>query len=663
MSRSLAGLLLILAIVGSTSRGAAQTGRPPWNHDAAFARLQRERGPVRARFDDRTGEPRFLEGNLGAAQAATASRAALEGAARAFFARYRDLFGIGDAARELQVRGLFQDARGYGSVRFDQYLGGVPILGSDIRAEFDRAGILHTIHGRLIPQLRPPSLQPWISANRAAAIARAELAAARQPERAPELFVMRGDTADYLVWRVMLQTGEPARWQIMVDALSGNVVERQDILETARLRQTYSANFSSVLPGTLMRSEGDPPIADVDVNAAHDNAGTVYNYYYTSFGRDSIDGNGMPIMSSVHYKQGYNGAFWNGSQIAYGDGDGQQFAPLDRALDISAHELTHGVTQYTAALVYADQPGALNEAYSDIFGALIDSANWQIGEAVYTPGVAGDALRSLSDPTRYGQPSVWGEYLATALDNGGVHFNSGIWSYAAYLAAAQIGRPKLGQIYYRTLATKLTSSSSFEDARDLTLQSCGELVGVSGITQADCNILQAAMARAGIGAPPPPLPAAHRVYLPLILNQAMPCGADRIRNGGFEDDQEGWPNTGDIVGAWSKPGGSRSANLSGTAQLLQLVSLPSNITRLDLAFQFWAQPNAAVTISLEDPQTRATLSTTTFTPTAYGAWQQALISFPGLTNTAAVRLVFRHGSSAATIYLDDVQLNPVCGTP
>ena len=160
--------------------------------------------------------------------------------------------------------------------------------------------------------------------------------------------------------------------------------------------------------------------------------------------------------------------------MIYGDGDGRTFIPLSGANDIVAHEITHGVTQETAGLVYRDQSGALNESFSDVFGYFVDNDDFLMGEDVYTDR-DGDALRSMSDPEEYGQPSHMDDYVNTSSDNGGVHTNSGIPNKAAYNTIRSIGKDKAQQIYYRALTDYLSSNSDFQDAKDALHQSALDL--------------------------------------------------------------------------------------------------------------------------------------------------------------------------------------------
>ncbi len=136
-------------------------------------------------------------------------------------------------------------------------------------------------------------------------------------------------------------------------------------------RIVYTANNGSSLPGTVVRKEGDPPVSDVAVNEAYDGSGATYDLYFDIYGRNSIDGNGLRLDSTVHYQKNYDNAFWDGKQMVYGDGDGDLFNRFTISIDVMGHELTHGVTQYEASLNYSQQPGALNESMSDVFGSLV----------------------------------------------------------------------------------------------------------------------------------------------------------------------------------------------------------------------------------------------------------------------------------------------------
>lgn len=269
-------------------------------------------------------------------------------------------------------------------------------------------------------------------------------------------------------------------------------------------RVVYDAQNGSTLPGTLVRSEGDPPSADTAVNEAYDGAGATYDLYKEIFERNSIDDRGMQLVSVVHFRQGYDNAFWNGRQMVYGDGD-EDLPEADRlfnrftiAIDIIGHELTHGVNQYEANLVYRDQPGALNESFSDVFGIMVKQrfnnqtvaeSDWLIGQGLFTSNVNAVGLRSMKDPgSAYDdpligkdpQPGHMRDYVETDRDNGGVHINSGIPNKAFYNVAMELGGfawEKAGKIWYITLKDKLASNSDFETAAKMTVQVAEDLYG------------------------------------------------------------------------------------------------------------------------------------------------------------------------------------------
>lgn len=186
---------------------------------------------------------------------------------------------------------------------------------------------------------------------------------------------------------------------------------------------------------------------DPAVNQAYDGLGRTWELYLTAYQRDSLDNKGLPLVASVHYGTNFDNAFWDGQQMVFGDGDGTVFVGFTHALDVIGHELTHGVTQYTAGLTYVGQSGALNESVSDCFGSLVKQlslgqtaaqADWLIGAALFTPAVKGVALRSMKAPgTAFDdpvlgkdpQPADMDGYVELphdqAHDNGGVPTNSG----------------------------------------------------------------------------------------------------------------------------------------------------------------------------------------------------------------------------------------------
>ncbi|MFF0339323.1 M4 family metallopeptidase [Kribbella sp. NPDC004875] len=311
----------------------------------------------------------------------------------------------------------------------------------------------------------------------------------------------------YLLEQLERSAGDPSvrariRQSLQHDAvLRGRPASGRERVAAAagRQRKVYDAEHGTDLPGTLVRSEGDDAVQDKAVNQAYDGTGATWTLYKECYGRDSIDDAGLVLTSTVHYDRGYANAFWDGSQMVFGDGDGEIFGNFTSSVDVTGHELTHGVTQYTANLAYNGQSGALNESISDVFGSLAKQyslgqsaadADWLIGAGLFLPGVQGVALRSMKAPgTAYDdprlgkdpQPATMAGYVETQDDNGGVHINSGIPNHAFYLVATELGGnayDDAGKIWYDTLTSgKLPQSASFRDFADATRTTARELYG------------------------------------------------------------------------------------------------------------------------------------------------------------------------------------------
>ncbi|GAA0997577.1 M4 family metallopeptidase [Subtercola frigoramans] len=237
-------------------------------------------------------------------------------------------------------------------------------------------------------------------------------------------------------------------------------------------RTIFDAQGAEKLPGKIVRREGQSATADVTVTEAYDGLGATFDLFSQVFGRDSIDGKGLPLLATVHYGRGYDNAYWDGERMVFGDGDGEVFGRFTASVSVIGHELAHGVTQFSSGLAYEGQSGALNESFSDVMGVLVEQhqknqtaaeASWLVGEGLFTPAVQGTALRSMTAPgTAYDddvlgkdpQPADMAHYVKTTDDNGGVHLNSGIPNRAFSLAALELGGfawERAGQIWYDTM--------------------------------------------------------------------------------------------------------------------------------------------------------------------------------------------------------------------
>lgn len=233
--------------------------------------------------------------------------------------------------------------------------------------------------------------------------------------------------------------------------------------------------------------------------SAQFNSDKVNRYYQVMHKRNSLDDKGMTLINTVHIGVKWNNAAWNGRQMIYGDGDGIKYNSLVGGLDVAGHEMTHGVVEHTADLIYKNESGAINESLADVMGNFAQQyttgvTEWELGEDITTPNIPGDGgLRSMSDPaskttsytTSGHYPDTYQDrYLGTG-DNGGVHINSGINNKAAYLLTQGgtnngftikgVGRQKAEKIYYRALTLYLTSSSGFKEMREAAIYAARDL--------------------------------------------------------------------------------------------------------------------------------------------------------------------------------------------
>lgn len=319
------------------------------------------------------------------------------------------------------------------------------------------------------------------------------------------------------------------RYDVYVDAVSGVVLQKISHICTADEHGTAVTGFSgirtintesnngiyrlhdnerSIYTYNLQNTSnyaGAVDFTDADnywnnINIAKDQFATdahwgaaVTHDLYQSMGRNSLDNNGYPLHLYMHYNTNYLNAFWDGTRMVFGDGNNfyKPFAPLD----ITGHEITHGLSEHTSGLIYQGESGALNESFSDIFGACVEwhadsiGANWLIGEKI------GFTFRSMSNPNAYDDPDtyqgiMW--YSGTS-DFGGVHTNSGVQNYWFYLLSVGgsgtndlgrafnvtgIGREAAKQIAWRNLVYYLTASSDYEDARFYSIQAAIDLYGL-----------------------------------------------------------------------------------------------------------------------------------------------------------------------------------------
>jgi Zn-dependent metalloprotease len=241
-------------------------------------------------------------------------------------------------------------------------------------------------------------------------------------------------------------------------------------------RWVYDCQNSRDLQKKVVRNEQDKAISDAAANACFENAGIIRTFFKQVLNWDSVDDNGLDIFLNIHYQANYNNAFWDGEQMAFGDGDGSNFVNFAHALDVTAHEISHGVIQYAAGLEYKNMSGALNEHFADVFATAIKqwqkkqtakTADWGIGESCLTAKFKGKTIRSMKSPADMNvvimkQPDHMKDIYKGTQDKGGVHINSGILNKAFYLVAMEMETIPTTVLWFETLKT-LSSTAKFLD--------------------------------------------------------------------------------------------------------------------------------------------------------------------------------------------------------
>lgn len=515
------------------------TASLPYHNVLAEQPAQVENQVVK-QWNEKANVPLFVKEKQAVKRSSTSANDALT-----FLQQNKEKIKIKNPKANLKQSNSVKDELGMTHVRFNQTKNGVPVEGAEIIVHYNQDNEITVVNGAYNEEVEVSKFDtsPTLSTEDALEVAKSSTSAPSNLDQVPtsELVIYPFEGKNHLTYKVNVNFlgDEPGNWFVFVDATSGKVVDQYNAIMDAGQYKTqtgtgtgvlgdhrllhmtkskaekegiifqladysheglegiltydYSKNYLDLFSNNsaAFKSEFAEPAVD-----AHYNSEQVYDYYLSEHGRNSLDGNGMPIQSVVHYGDNYNNAFWNGTYMVYGDGDGEFFIPLSASLDVAAHEMTHGVTSNSANLIYRFQSGALNEAFSDIFGALIEDSDWEIGEDIMAPAAVADgrtSLRSLSNPSKYpvgasyvpygngegNYPSHMDEFydLPASLDNGGVHINSSIINHAAYLTAQEIGRDKLGQIYYRALTQYLTPTSDFSDARQAIVQSAVDLYG------------------------------------------------------------------------------------------------------------------------------------------------------------------------------------------
>jgi Zn-dependent metalloprotease len=584
-SRIVALLILAAVLLGSVSAPAQAlpVSAPAAPSDSALLAQLTQATGGKAHFarHTETGKLRFLalDPQHAIAPAPSLAGATPELAARTFLGSYGPLFGLRDAARELTV--MQQEALpGRSFVRFQQRYQGVPVLGGELIVQTDPRRAVLSVSGEIQPDLAI-SVSPRVTAEAAKQEALRQIARAYglQPAQLtssqPQLWIYNpailggpGLRLSSLVWRLELRSAaQPIREQVLVDAQRGSLALHFNQIADAKERVVCNDKNAvdpdgdqdnNCVPGKYVRTEGQAATGVDDVDLAYDYAGITYDYYFNHFGRDSLDGKGLKLISLVKYCPSakdcpFQNANWDGQQMTYGDG----FASAD---DVVSHELTHGFTEFTSHLFYYYQSGAINESMSDVFGELIDQSNargndtagvrWLMGEDLTSLGV----IRNMKDPTKLPDgingpnfspsPDATDSQFYTSdsdkTDSGGVHTNSGVNNKAAYLmtdgatfngvTVTGLGADKVAALYYTVSTAFLTSASDYQDLASALGAACDTLAatGAYSFAAADCAQVRNAVTATKMAQQPPAATAP----------EAPVCGPSQTSADLFFDDME-----------------------------------------------------------------------------------------------------------------------------
>ncbi len=456
----------------------------------------------------------------------------------------KHIFPGGSTRMDFSITGVHKDNLGITHVRLFQQYKGIEIYGSEsvFHIDDEKERLTGTVHE--LPD-NPPEV-PALSGEQAAQTAIDHLKAQgryreltfsekkflRYEKPSAKLNYYKLPSGEYrLSWIVSVRPNFVEEWIYFIDAGDGTILlhynntkydgptrgNGRDLNYIMRTFNVYEANGIFYLYDVSQKmfnpSTGEGIIITLDANgtstvnldynyvtsvdntwnqsaaiSAHYNAAKVYQYYDTTFNRNSINGQGGNIISIVNIANDdgtpMENAFWNGQAVFYGNG-GEHLKPLAGALDVTAHELSHGVISTSVNLEYYGQAGAIHEAYADIFACMVDRDDWTIGESITQNGYSpSGAIRDLSDPHNKGSKSdhFWQPihttemYLGTS-DNAGIHLNSGIINHAFYNYAIIVGKNKAEKVFYRALTEYLTKTAGFIELRVAVVQSARDLYG------------------------------------------------------------------------------------------------------------------------------------------------------------------------------------------
>ena len=455
----------------------------------------------------RTGKLNFLAAERGYAiqpHSTLNAKPTKEQVSRSFLSVYGKHFGLKNEATQLVTSKIKTPKDGRSISRFKQVYSNIPVYGGELVVDIDADNNLRSINGNIVSDINV-STAPTVTALTAQTAAVNVVAKSYQVfantlmASKPELIIfnasvagINGGNETLLAWKCVVssipsvfEAKEPINEQVIIDAKNEKIINHFNLIAETKNRSTYDLQHTTST-SILRRTEGQANIGDLEIDNAHNFAGDTYDFYKNEHNRDSINNAGMTLVSKVRYSTNYCNAYWNGVEMTYGDGC---TIVTD---DVVAHELTHGVTQYESNLIYQGQSGAINEAFSDIWGEFVDLSNTQGNDAPSVRWLMGEdtsigALRNMKNPPEFQDPDRVKSslYYCGTGDNGGVHYNSGVANKTAYLITdgdtfngytiTGLGLSKTADLFYEAQSNILISSANYNSLYAALNQACTNL--------------------------------------------------------------------------------------------------------------------------------------------------------------------------------------------
>lgn len=614
--------LLIASLRTSMARSQTLARLSPEQRGALAQLDERSGGGVDLRVRPETGTLRFLSipATPDANQISTLSKTQAASAAYDFMSTNRGLLLLSDPSSEMHLVRVERDDLNHTHLRFSQRYQGVEVWPSELSVHLNAQGRVEMLDGAYVPTPKDLPTKPALQQIRAVTAARASVPGGEAfKSSVPELIVYGlGDKPSRLAWRMNLDGPPDQKWLVVVDAATGGKLTAYnrvtdanvagsgiDLLGVTRPLNVWQQNTTYYLVDTskpMFDPSSTPPdnpkgaivILDYRNQVPSTNAlvsqitssssvsgwlpdgvsaafalSQTFDYYRQRLGRNSIDGQGGTMFGVVRYDVNLHNAKWNTQAMLFGDAE-----PYAAQMDVVAHELTHGVTQYSASLVYQDQSGALNEAFSDIFGEMVEAwtygtNDWVIGEGLSSP------LRSLSNPgslqfSGRPYPATMSQFIAPGdpilsnyqlADHGGVHENSTIIGHAFFMLSAglngSIGNDTAARIFYRALTVHLHPQSQFLDCRLACIASANELFGTNSIQAAKTAEAFDAVEIFDSSAQPPPPPnstvSASDSAVMVYYDSAAGAWYLGRREDALGDPQQGVQLSQNSIYRWSRP--------------------------------------------------------------------------------------------------------------